>query len=95
MKNVIQQFESDQIERQCHISLHFEISVPALYFTDEWIELNWTELKGETFRSYMEVLLGKGIFNADGEIWKKQRKTASFKFASKNLRDYSSFIFKV
>ncbi|XP_010551419.1 PREDICTED: cytochrome P450 704B1 [Tarenaya hassleriana] len=50
--------------------------------------------KGETYHSYMEVLLGDGIFNSDGEIWKKQRKTASFEFASKNLRDFSTVVFR-
>ncbi|GFQ02559.1 cytochrome p450 704b1 [Phtheirospermum japonicum] len=42
----------------------------------------------------MEVLLGDGIFNADGELWRKQRKTASFEFASKNLRDFSTVVFR-
>ncbi|EOY01871.1 Cytochrome P450 - like 10 [Theobroma cacao] len=50
--------------------------------------------KGETYHSYMEVLLGDGIFNVDGELWKKQRKTASFEFASKNLRDFSTVVFR-
>jgi len=42
----------------------------------------------------MEVLLGDGIFNADGESWRRQRKTASFEFASKNLRDFSTVVFR-
>lgn len=42
----------------------------------------------------MEVLLGDGIFNVDGEIWRRQRKTASFEFASKNLRDFSTVVFR-
>ncbi|KAL0327159.1 UNVERIFIED_CONTAM: cytochrome [Sesamum angustifolium] len=50
--------------------------------------------KGEVYHSYMEVLLGDGIFNADGELWRKQRKTASFEFASKNLRDFSTVVFR-
>lgn len=49
--------------------------------------------KGTTYHSYMEVLLGDGIFNVDGELWRKQRKTASFEFASKNLRDFSTIVF--
>lgn len=51
-------------------------------------------LKGEVYHSYMEVLLGDGIFNVDGELWRKQRKTASFEFASKNLREFSTVVFK-
>ncbi|XP_057493080.1 cytochrome P450 704B1 [Actinidia eriantha] len=50
--------------------------------------------KGEVYQSYMEVLLGDGIFNVDGELWLKQRKTASFEFASKNLRDFSTVVFR-
>ncbi|XP_073130672.1 cytochrome P450 704B1 [Henckelia pumila] len=50
--------------------------------------------KGEVYHSYMEVLLGDGIFNVDGELWRKQRKTVSFEFASKNLRDFSTVVFR-
>ncbi|KAF6171818.1 hypothetical protein GIB67_007339 [Kingdonia uniflora] len=50
--------------------------------------------KGKVYNSYMEVLLGDGIFNSDGEHWRKQRKTASFEFASKNLRDFSTIVFR-
>ncbi|KAL6969621.1 hypothetical protein U1Q18_029331 [Sarracenia purpurea var. burkii] len=50
--------------------------------------------KGKVYHSYMEVLLGDGIFNVDGELWRKQRKTASFEFASKNLRDFSTVVFR-
>ncbi|KAL8230033.1 hypothetical protein R6Q57_014933 [Mikania cordata] len=50
--------------------------------------------KGEVYHSYMEVLLGDGIFNSDGENWRKQRKTSSFEFASKNLRDFSTVVFR-
>lgn len=46
------------------------------------------------YHSYMEVLLGDGIFNVDGELWRKQRKTASFEFASKNLRDFNTIVFR-
>ncbi|KAI3818229.1 hypothetical protein L1987_12032 [Smallanthus sonchifolius] len=50
--------------------------------------------KGDVYHSYMEVLLGNGIFNSDGENWRKQRKTSSFEFASKNLRDFSTVVFR-
>uniref|UniRef100_A0A803QLN9 Transposase-associated domain-containing protein n=1 Tax=Cannabis sativa TaxID=3483 RepID=A0A803QLN9_CANSA len=63
----------------------------------DWLVQYFSELKtvvGETYRSYMEVLLGEGIFNVDGELWRRQRKTASFEFASKNLRDFSTIVFR-
>ncbi|XP_031477381.2 cytochrome P450 704B1 [Nymphaea colorata] len=50
--------------------------------------------KGDKYHSCMEVLLGDGIFNSDGEMWRKQRKTASFEFASRNLRDFSTTVFR-
>lgn len=50
--------------------------------------------KGRTFHENMEELLGDGIFNSDGEIWRQQRKTASFEFASKVLRDFSTVVFR-
>ncbi|KAJ8760999.1 hypothetical protein K2173_022037 [Erythroxylum novogranatense] len=59
------------------------------------LKTNFTNYpKGETYHSYMEALLGDGIFNVDGELWRKQRKTASFEFASKNLRDFSTTVFR-
>lgn len=51
-------------------------------------------MQGEVYHSYMEVLLGDGIFNVDGESWKKQRKTASLEFASRNLREFSTKVFR-
>jgi fatty acid omega-hydroxylase len=35
----------------------------------------------------MGDLFGKGIFNADGEVWRYQRKAASHIFNVKNFRD--------
>lgn len=51
-------------------------------------------LKGEGCYKRMEALLGDGIFNSDGEMWRKQRKVSSFEFASKNLRDFSTVVFR-
>lgn len=45
--------------------------------------------KGEFFRSYFHDFLGRGIFNSDGELWRLQRKNASFEF---NTRSFRSFI---
>ncbi|KAI3849272.1 hypothetical protein MKX03_001671 [Papaver bracteatum] len=50
--------------------------------------------KGEAFHTYMEELLGDGIFNSDGEMWKQQRKISSFEFASGNLRNFSTTVFR-
>ncbi|KAJ7524956.1 hypothetical protein O6H91_17G029300 [Diphasiastrum complanatum] len=45
--------------------------------------------KGVYFQSVMEDLLGKGIFNVDGEHWKIQRKLASHEFTTRSLRDFT------
>ncbi|KAK9059948.1 hypothetical protein SSX86_020652 [Deinandra increscens subsp. villosa] len=42
--------------------------------------------KGPYFRHVLRDLLGDGIFNADDEIWQKQRKTASIEFHSSKFR---------
>ncbi|TXG70251.1 hypothetical protein EZV62_005186 [Acer yangbiense] len=44
--------------------------------------------KGERFLSVLEDFLGQGIFNSDGELWKVQRKTASYEFNTKSLRNF-------
>ena len=44
--------------------------------------------KGERFTTLLHDFLGRGIFNADGELWKMQRKTASFEFNTKSLRNF-------
>ncbi|KAF6160835.1 hypothetical protein GIB67_036036 [Kingdonia uniflora] len=42
--------------------------------------------KGKYFLNTMHDLLGDGIFNADDEIWRYQRKTASIEFHSPDFR---------
>lgn len=44
--------------------------------------------KGDQFNAHLEDLLGRGIFNSDGELWKLQRKTASYEFNTKSLRNF-------
>ncbi|KAL2634728.1 hypothetical protein R1flu_006207 [Riccia fluitans] len=44
--------------------------------------------KGETMLEGLRPLLGEGIFNADGEGWKSQRKVASYEFSTKSVRDF-------
>ena len=44
--------------------------------------------KGPRFRSILHDFLGDGIFNSDGHLWKVQRKTASFEFNTRSLRNF-------
>jgi cytochrome P450 len=44
--------------------------------------------KGERFSFLLHDFLGRGIFNTDGELWKMQRKAASYEFNTKSLRNF-------
>ncbi|KAJ1686928.1 hypothetical protein LUZ63_018318 [Rhynchospora breviuscula] len=44
--------------------------------------------KGEMFSTTLHDFLGTGIFNADGETWRVQRKTASYEFNTRSLRSF-------
>ncbi|ORX57515.1 cytochrome P450 [Hesseltinella vesiculosa] len=50
-------------------------------------------LKSPEFHSSLNDLFGNGIFNANGEEWKFQRKTASIIFNVKNFRDQFTDVF--
>ncbi|KAL2321019.1 hypothetical protein Fmac_029988 [Flemingia macrophylla] len=45
-------------------------------------------VKGSTFFDTLSDFLGRGIFNADGDTWKFQRKVASHEFNTKSLRNF-------
>ncbi|XP_031499767.1 cytochrome P450 94C1-like [Nymphaea colorata] len=44
--------------------------------------------KGKAFSAILHDLLGRGIFNVDGELWRSQRKMASFELGSANVRGF-------
>ncbi|CAO3649321.1 unnamed protein product [Cunninghamella echinulata] len=50
-------------------------------------------VKSPQLNEITSELLGHGIFNANGEIWKYQRKTASHIFNVKNFRDHFTEVF--
>lgn len=50
--------------------------------------------KGISNLDVVSDLLGEGIFAADGEKWKQQRKLASFEFSTRVVRDYSCSVFR-
>lgn len=51
-------------------------------------------VKGPAAHEIQYDLLGDGIFNSDGEMWRLQRKSASLEFSSKMLKDYSTDAFR-
>ncbi|KAK4804148.1 hypothetical protein SAY86_003965 [Trapa natans] len=44
--------------------------------------------KGRPFTDILGDFLGRGIFNADGDLWTMQRKLASHEFTTKSLREF-------
>ncbi|KAK8662148.1 hypothetical protein V6N13_091735 [Hibiscus sabdariffa] len=42
---------------------------------------------GERYISILNDFLGHGIFTSDGDLWKIQRKTTSYEFSTKSLRN--------
>lgn len=50
--------------------------------------------QGEVNCQPVKELFGEGIFVADGENWKEQRRVASYEFSSSTLRDFSTNVFR-
>ncbi|KAK9910701.1 hypothetical protein M0R45_034652 [Rubus argutus] len=50
--------------------------------------------RGDYHVGIMSDIFGQGIFVADGEKWKQQRKLASFEFSTRVLRDFSCSVFR-
>ena len=50
--------------------------------------------KGPFWREAFADLLGSGIFNADGQAWKSQRKIASHEFSIRSLKVFMTAVFR-
>ncbi|XP_074288030.1 cytochrome P450 704C1-like [Silene latifolia] len=50
--------------------------------------------KGDYNYGHLSYLLGDGIFAVDGDKWRNQRKVSSYDFSTRNLRDFSSTIYR-
>ncbi|KAL5224572.1 hypothetical protein ABZP36_011211 [Zizania latifolia] len=50
--------------------------------------------KGPFNYENLSELFGEGIFAVDGDKWRQQRKTASYDFSTRSLRDFSGAVFK-
>ncbi|KAG0204123.1 hypothetical protein BGX28_003846 [Mortierella sp. GBA30] len=53
----------------------------------------WAYEKGSYLRNTLAPMVGQGIFGADGEHWRWQRKLASHIFNVKSFRSYTSGVF--
>jgi hypothetical protein len=68
-----------------HLPLFYNVIHFSLLYTTDNFE-NYA--KGPQLNEATGDLFGHGIFNANGEQWKYQRKTASHIFNIKNFRDH-------
>ncbi|KAI3918111.1 hypothetical protein MKX01_041431 [Papaver californicum] len=50
--------------------------------------------KGDHNKDIVRDLFGNGIFAVDGDMWRQQRKLASFEFSTRILRDFSCTTFR-
>ncbi|KAK8630995.1 hypothetical protein V6N13_079762 [Hibiscus sabdariffa] len=50
--------------------------------------------KGKSLQEHVSDLWGDGIFAADGDKWRQQRKLASYEFSTRVLRDFSCSVFR-
>ncbi|KAK8979891.1 hypothetical protein V6N11_066091 [Hibiscus sabdariffa] len=50
--------------------------------------------KGKSLQENVSDLWGDGIFAADGDKWRQQRKLASYEFSTRVLRDFSCSVFR-
>ncbi|BFZ60673.1 hypothetical protein YB2330_001715 [Saitoella coloradoensis] len=50
--------------------------------------------KGLVFNSNLKALLGDGIFNVDGHVWKRQRKVASHIFTARAFKTVIAQVFE-
>ncbi|KAF8945885.1 hypothetical protein BGZ46_005928, partial [Entomortierella lignicola] len=70
------------------------ISISDPQMIDHILKVNfWAYEKGERFKEGLMPLVGNGIFSADGEHWRWQRKLASNIFNVNAFRQYTSDVF--
>jgi cytochrome P450 len=51
-------------------------------------------VQGEAQCDIVRELFGIGIFTTDGDLWKEQRRVASYEFSSRMLREFSTDVFR-
>ncbi|KAF8929918.1 hypothetical protein BGZ58_008601 [Dissophora ornata] len=70
------------------------INIADPSMVDHVLRINfWAYEKGSIVKNTLEPMVGEGIFGADGEHWKWQRKLASHIFNVKAFRNYTSTVF--
>ncbi|MCO5571116.1 hypothetical protein L7F22_024848 [Adiantum nelumboides] len=93
----------DYVTHYCRLYTTFRVPYPTFdyYYTvlpanvEHMLKANFDNyVKGSFVYDKQQEFLGDGIFSVDGAEWKQQRKTASYEFASRALKDYSEVAFR-
>ncbi|GMJ01571.1 cytochrome P450, family 704, subfamily A, polypeptide 2 [Hibiscus trionum] len=74
---------------------HSEISTTDMRNAEHILKTSFDKYaKGRHLRENVSDLWGDGIFAADGDKWRQQRKLASYEFSTRVLRDFSCSVFR-
>lgn len=93
----------DYITDYCRKYRTFRVAYPGFdyYYTADPANVEYmlktnfhNYVKGEFSYEKQQEFLGDGIFSVDGLEWKRQRKVASYEFASRALRELSELSFR-
>ncbi|KAF9114953.1 hypothetical protein BGX27_009383 [Mortierella sp. AM989] len=102
-KKRTENYENQTKNHEVKYGRYYSISIPGLgrvinisdpEMVDHVLKANfWAYVKGPYLKKSLGPLVGEGIFGADGEHWRWQRKLASHIFNVKSFRTYTSDVF--
>eukprot|EP00250_Pteridium_aquilinum_P015126 c22397_g1_i1 orf=197-1762(+) len=93
----------DYITHYCRLYTTFRVAYPSFDYFYTSLPANVEHILKTNFHNYVkgsfvydkqQEFLGNGIFSVDGSEWKQQRKTASYEFASRALKEFSEMAFR-
>ncbi|KAK9063233.1 hypothetical protein SSX86_017103 [Deinandra increscens subsp. villosa] len=73
---------------------HSEVYIADPINVEHILKSNFQNYTKGDHKLILGDLFGNGIFAADGDIWRHQRKLASLEFSAKVLRDFSTAVFR-
>ncbi|KAG0222435.1 cytochrome P450 [Mortierella sp. GBAus27b] len=98
-----QNYQNQTRNHEIKYGSHYSVSLPGVgriiniadpEMLDHVLRVNfWAYEKGDHLRNSLAPMVGQGIFGADGEHWRWQRKLASHIFNVKSFRAYTSDVF--
>ncbi|KAK3823063.1 MAG: cytochrome P450 [Benniella sp.] len=98
-----QNYQHQMRNHEIRFGSHYTVSLPGVgriinitdpEMLDHVLRVNfWAYEKGSYLRNTLAPMVGQGIFGADGEHWRWQRKLTSHIFNVKSFRTYTSDVF--